>query len=448
MKHTEYFEEFLKNEVNLNQTRIDKLDDSVAAVEGYIQGTELFKEHFIEFIPQGSYAHRTIIKPARTGKEFDADVLLHMSEVDGWSPKDYVENLYVAFRSSSIYRDMVSRRTRCVMVNYAGDFHMDVVPMVTRSGLQYVANRHLDSYQWTKTVEFTSWLEERERITGGHFVHVVRLLKYLRDIKMTFAVKSIILSTLLGGRVETYDAINWPGCYDDLPTALRTIVKNLNAYLQANEQMPTIYDPGGTGEDFGRRWDQEGYRVFRDKIKFYFEKIDEAYSETEEAKSVSKWQAVFGEKFVAPKVEQSKSVLASYSSLLPVSEQWIQHLGYPLRLDPRYQVRITGYVKKLAGMGAYYLRDRGDRVGKRRSIEFRVVSCNVPSPEAIFWKVKNLGDEALAAGQLRGEISRDDGSRIHAESTSYRGNHYVECYVIKGGTCVAMDRQLVIVNSR
>ena len=46
---------------------------------------------------------------------------------------------------------------------------------------------------------------------------------------------------------------------------------------------------------------------------------------------------------------------------------------------------------------------------------------------------------------LRGEITRDNGTRSKKESTAYRGSHYVECYVVKDGEVVAVDRQQVFV---
>ncbi|MEP4100831.1 hypothetical protein, partial [Paraglaciecola sp.] len=63
MKLVKHFNEFLKNEVNLNQHRIDTLESRVQVVTNFIKGSDSFKSAFIEAIPQGSYAHRTIIKP-------------------------------------------------------------------------------------------------------------------------------------------------------------------------------------------------------------------------------------------------------------------------------------------------------------------------------------------------------------------------------------------------
>lgn len=59
--------------------------------------------------------------------------------------------------------------------------------------------------------------------------------------------------------------------------------------------------------------------------------------------------------------------------------------------------------------------------------------------------MRNFGAEAEAVDALRGDMHKDDGSRQRTESTSYRGRHYVACYVVKNGVCVAQSRQPVIV---
>ena len=74
-----------------------------------------------------------------------------------------------------------------------------------------------------------------------------------------------------------------------------------------------------------------------------------------------------------------------------------------------------------------------------------MVSCDVPKPYEVYWKVRNTGAEAAKVGQLRGEITRDAGSESKRESTAYRGSHYVECFVVKNGVCFASDKQLVFV---
>src|SRR5258708_10701726 len=99
MKFVDDFEAFLRDEVNLNQIRIDRLQQSVDAIENVLSGHDTFGKIFLDLIPAGSWAHRTIIRPVRENDEFDADVLLYVKERTDWLPKDYLEGLWSAFRS-------------------------------------------------------------------------------------------------------------------------------------------------------------------------------------------------------------------------------------------------------------------------------------------------------------------------------------------------------------
>lgn len=63
---------------------------------------------------------------------------------------------------------------------------------------------------------------------------------------------------------------------------------------------------------------------------------------------------------------------------------------------------------------------------------------NCPQPYSILWKVKNVGPEAERRNQLRGQIV-EKGKDI-VEHSRFFGNHYIECFIIKNGICVAKTR--------
>ena len=56
----------------------------------------------------------------------------------------------------------------------------------------------------------------------------------------------------------------------------------------------------------------------------------------------------------------------------------------------------------------------------------------------IYWKVRNVGYEAIRRNCIRGQIKK--GIDYLNESTNFYGPHYVECYIIKDGICVARDK--------
>lgn len=449
MKLIDYFNDFLKAEVNLDDARLGRLNTSIGAVTDFLRDRPPFAANFVDTIPQGSYAHKTIIKPVHGGDEFDADLLLYVEEYEKWEASDYVQELYTCFRESQIYRDKVSRRTRCVTINYAGDFHMDVVPFLERHGQKFITNRSENNFEITDPEAYNAWLDEKNRASNRNLVKTVRLIKYLRDYKRTFEVKSVILNVLLGEQINDAFLLADPSLYADVPTTLRNVMNRLSEYVEPHHRLPSIADPSGTGENFSDRWSQEGYAPFRTSIMRYAEWIEDAWSEPDRARSLQKWQRVFGEEFSKAKAERFSESLVKASPALPVlfqnTDQQLADHSISLGINPRYRFRIEGRVLRKASMGAYILQDRGNRVLLGRTIRFQIAECNVPEPFQIFWKVRNRGPESLSHDAIRGQIIK--GERIWGidEPTVFVGPHYVDCYAVRNGICVAQDRQEVII---
>lgn len=454
MKFVASFDAFLNEKVNLNQTRIDALEQRSASIETFIKNSETFKPIFLDMIPAGSWAFRTIIKPVQAHDEFDADILLLVEEQETWRPKDYIENLYAAFSANGTYKDIVKRHTRCVRVDYANDFHLDVVPFIEQGGLHYITNRlepeATGQLEESNPPEFTAWIDRKQAATNNTFVKVVRLLKYLRDYKETFSCKSIILATLLGEQVNEIEASLSPHLYADVPSTLKTVLNNLAAYLP--EAMPPIMDPGGTGEDFGERVkDDWNYVNFRTWIQYYAKKVTEAFDSTVQADSIAAWQAVFGQEFDPGALAKSFSIEPHHAAVPAKTEEFIEN-RFAVALDQRFKVKIEANVIGYwdgqntisRGFRIYKLANYGNRVAKRRKIRF-MAATNVPTPFKMYWKVRNGGGEAATEDKLRGEITEDAGRLRKEEPTAYAGAHYVECYVIKNGVVVARARQNVLI---
>ena len=61
------------------------------------------------------------------------------------------------------------------------------------------------------------------------------------------------------------------------------------------------------------------------------------------------------------------------------------------------------------------------------------------------WQVVNTGSEAAQNTCLRGGFEDSNkGQNCRIESTSYTGKHYVQCFVIKRGACVAKSKEFII----
>jgi hypothetical protein len=437
VKLISYFDHFLVEKVNLNPTRMDLLDTRTTAITNFLTRDEIFGPLLKTTIPQGSFAQKTIIRPCADGT-FDADVLVHLDPVPDWEWCEYVGKLYTALGRSPVYKEMRHRRTRCVYVDYADEFHVDLVPYVEIDGCGYITNRKTDSSELTDPKGFTGWLKDQHRVAGGNLIKVIRLFKHVRDITWGFSVKSVILTTLVGERVSVVAEMLDTGCYADVPSTLRKVVADLDDYLQANPLLPAIVDPSGTQDRLDERWDQAGYTTFRAKVRALRAKVDEAFYAVDRETSLAAWQAIFGAGFVAPPATASSSrsglIVVRGKSLVSTERFLDKDFGIPFA-QSGHSVTISGRVKAKDGFRSYRLADRNCRVEKRRSLLFEVESCSVPGPYDVYWKVRNTGREAETAGGLRGEI-RKRGCVI-TEPTAYAGPHWVECYVVRDNRCLA-----------
>ncbi|MDP8905307.1 MAG: nucleotidyltransferase [Chloroflexota bacterium] len=442
MKLVHYFDSFLKETVNLNQTRLELLDARVQSIVVTAGLDEVIGPILVGYIPQGSWAHRTIIKPVGRD-EYDADFLLELEEDENWSddPKCYVEETEAAFRRSTTYKEMVRQKTRCVRIGYAGACHVDVVPYIVRAdGSRLIINRETNSFEETNPEGFTAWMKEKDDLVNGHLRRVIRLAKYIRDAKGTFTCPSVILTTLLGERVQAWDA---KARYPDVPTALKNLVSDLDAWLQLNTTRPTIDDPSCPGTNFDHRWDDAQYANFRTQIHRYSDWITTAYDEPDRDKSIEAWQKVFGPTFKVPPasalvVESMSKPAAAVVAQTPGEED----IRSRFPVVPTRSARVTGRVLPKPGFRSGLIRDLG-RLHKNRELRFRV-ETDVAWPYDVYWKVRNFGEEAARANGLRGELMKASDPRgWHRETTLYTGTHWIEAYVVKDGTVRATDRHIV-----
>ena len=300
MKRVEDFNKFLADHVNINQSRLEKLNAHVEAVTTHLRR---HLESFEKVERQGSYALRTIIKP-KENREYDADILLFMEHQTDKKPDEYINDAYNCLRQHGTYKDMVHKKTRCVMVNYAGDFHLDVVPCVEINGQRYICNNKTNQFEITDGTGYRDWFNKKTQITNGNLKGVTKLLKYMRDHKSNFTAPSILLTTLIGTNVQDNEDDTH---FKTIPDTLKTICNRINNFLQANPNRPEIRNPVLSQETFTRHWDQKKYRNFREKFEIYTDQLNDVFDETDQQKSVQKWQKLFGEDFGKSKSESGRA---------------------------------------------------------------------------------------------------------------------------------------------
>ncbi|MEU1398584.1 nucleotidyltransferase [Micromonospora zamorensis] len=168
---------------------------------------------------------------------------------------------------------------------------------------------------------------------------------------------------------------------------------------------------------------------FQPKAKKAYNRCLEAIADEGKASANKKWREVFG---TAVPLETTKSA-RSFSD----TEEFIENLftvdiGHSVTID--CEVTQNGWRPTLLRM---MLRDRTPLLANK-SLDFTIIECSVPEPYDVKWKVLNRGDEAERRNNIRGQISSSRPGVRH-ERTSFRGEHVVECYIVKDGIVVARD---------
>ncbi|CDT79766.1 conserved hypothetical protein [Vibrio coralliirubri] len=451
MKHIKAFNHLLNDVVNLNQTRLSKLETAVPTVTKAIKDSSQYGSIYKKYSSQGSYGHRTIIKPV-AGREFDADVVIFVDQHDEWGPKDYIHNIYQVFKNHPTYKDKVHYNTRCISLDYADDMHIDLVPCIVEETIGWlenfytysICNRSTNEYESTDPEAYKAWISGKNKTTGNNnLIKSIRLFKYLRDIKCTFSCKSILLTTLLGKQVmDSYDLFSED--FKDLPTSFRTLINRLDHDLQQHSCMPDIENPVQSGEYFTRHWNETKFQNFRVFVSKYTGWVNEAYEETDKNLSIEKWRKVFGDQFFSVKATQTKK--SESVSLEALNERFVSipshYLPHPWKSDGS-EIALDVEVKYKQDFSQHFVNKLkfGSLIPKKHNLRFEIIN-NIDEMCEIYWQVTNTGAEAAAKGQLRGGFEL--GKQVREESTSYKGDHFVEAFVVHDNVLLARSEKIII----
>jgi hypothetical protein len=81
-------------------------------------------------------------------------------------------------------------------------------------------------------------------------------------------------------------------------------------------------------------------------------------------------------------------------------------------------------------------------------VYFNAMDTNVPKPYDVYWQVVNNGEEATRDNCLRGGIFKAQtlgrGGLIYKDLTAFSGLHWVECFIVKNGVCVARSSEFFV----
>lgn len=275
--------------LQLNGSQIARVESAYRSIGTWLSQPDSSLAPFLPGVyPQGSVALGTTVRPLLRDA-FDLDFVVELTAGFPGTPMELYELLLKRLEQHGTYAPMLERKRRCIRLQYAGDFYVDVlgaraVASPNAPGSIEVPDRKTPAvWRASNPRGFATWFHNRAQLaTRERFLadaaplpsdwsanskttlqRIVQLTKRARDVAFRdgdAAPRSIVLTTLLAhayrGRLSVYEA---------LTEALAEIATMI---ARAQPRRLVVLNPTNPAEDFSERWDKDrkSYTAFVHEI--------------------------------------------------------------------------------------------------------------------------------------------------------------------------------------
>ena len=208
-------------------------------ISDIIQNDAIFNGVDLRMYAHGSFRLKTTVKPL-SENEYDLDFVVEVPSGMMMTAQQLYNHIYRILSTDGVHDGMVEKKSRCIRVNYANDFHMDIMPgqVVNRATNEIIVPDHdlKGWYHHSNPLGYAEWFENQaktriliemnqqriikssaEPISDQEVVtrleplrRAVQLIKRYRDIycekNNREPVRSIVLCTLMGEISSSYSS--------------------------------------------------------------------------------------------------------------------------------------------------------------------------------------------------------------------------------------------------
>src|SRR4030042_7011506 len=120
-----------------------------------------------QIYPQGSLRIGTTVKPLKEC-EYDLDIVCELGlEWTRCDPIKVLDTIEARLKENSIYSPLIKRKNRCIRLDYANEFHLDILPACPDSqknkGCVKVPDRNDRVWKDSNPRGYAEWFEGRSR---------------------------------------------------------------------------------------------------------------------------------------------------------------------------------------------------------------------------------------------------------------------------------------------
>lgn len=286
------------------------------------------------------------------------------------------------------------------------------------------------SWKYTNSLSEIEESKKTSEDTDNNFKYIANMLRAWKN-KQGFKFGGLLIDTI------TYNFLNEEidyrnidfGSYLDITKALFEYIKGLNkdqTYWYALGSKQQVYNC-----DNGK---------FITKAEKAYKKLKDL---TETSSDINKkLRQIFGTQFPKKATAENRTYISSYNQKsYKDTEEFIEDY---FAVDIKYNISINCKITQNGFRPMLLKKLLGEKMflAIKKHLEFYIEEMDYKIDKEgeydIYWKVKNEGIEAMKRNCIRGQVKRTNTKSI-IESSDFIGEHYVECYIVKDGVCIAKD---------
>ena len=408
---------------------------------------------------QGSYATFTLNQHPDNDYDIDVAIVFKKEDLPSSALKAR-QRIADAFKQvARNFSKDPEARTNAVTVWYAEGYHIDFA--VYRTYKDIFGNTIIEHAgpEWTERdpMDLTNWFNDAVNkgspskeygaaVEDYQMRRIVQLLKAFAKSRSSWNLPGgLIISVLV--------ALCYQPDYDRDDVALYNTMAAIYNRLLLSTQ---VWNPANLPELLTHKEEyKKQVERFRDKLGSAITKLAPLFEdECTTDKAMNTWNWMFDHPFWDEAVEEEsetderlgideRAPVLSNTPKPPLGKTDHQQ-RIPWTFVKRHRARFDAYIyqgKKFMGG----LNSKGRTISSNYDLKF-MVKTNARGDYQVFWQVVNTGQHAEAKKGRRGEVFKSKYSNplVHWESSLYTGKHWIECFIVKDGVCVARSGKFFV----
>lgn len=319
---------------------------------------------------------------------------------------------------------------RLVVVVEFTNFMFEVQPVFENADRSFsYPDTYSDSWKVTKPRQEIESISADDTLANGNLRRLCKLARSWKN-RHGVGIGGLLIDTLAYNFMQKY-----PNHRKAAYATYDQMTRDFFLYLSEEEDHEFYAAPGS-------RQRVRVKKKFQRKAKKAYDLCIEAIKANGQKNAYKKWRSVFGNSVLDTTGVKESLVASAFTN----TEEFIEDR---FRVDVRYNVSIDCTVTQ-DGFRPLSLRTIVASVrnlSPKKQLDFKIVDSDVPEPYEVRWKVLNRGPVAEGRNMIRGQIIAPNRGRDRHEVTSFRGDHHVECFILKNGVVVARDDIAVPISS-